>query len=107
MIFYSFPESYNGLVIAVSNFVFGSNTLKYDDVIGVILSEETHRKTSGGSTSEGALNTQRKGRTTERGNDFKNHGKSKRKSKGKRSQLRRLNNCWYYGKPGHMKKESE
>jgi hypothetical protein len=26
--------------MAVSDFVFGSNTLKFDDVVGVILSEE-------------------------------------------------------------------
>ena len=42
-----FPESWNSLVMAVSNFVPRSSTLKYDDVIGVVLSEETHRKTLG------------------------------------------------------------
>jgi hypothetical protein len=36
----SLPESWNGLVMAVSNSVYGSNTLKFDDVVGVILSEE-------------------------------------------------------------------
>ena len=36
----SFPESWNGLVMAISNFFFGSNTLKFDDVVGAILSEE-------------------------------------------------------------------
>ena len=46
--------------MAMSNSIFGSNTLKYDDVIGVILSEETRRKTSGGSTGS-ALNVQIKG----------------------------------------------
>ena len=56
MIFCSFPESWNGLVMAVSNFVPGSGTLKYDDVIGVILSEETRRKSLGGSTSKSSLN---------------------------------------------------
>ena len=39
LILCSFPESWNGLVMAVSNFVPGYGTLKYDDVIGVILSE--------------------------------------------------------------------
>ena len=42
----------------MSNFVFGSNTLKYDDVIGIILSEKIHRKTLGGSTSRSSLNAQ-------------------------------------------------
>jgi hypothetical protein len=36
----SFPEIWNGLVMGVSNTVSGSNTLKFDDVVGVILSEE-------------------------------------------------------------------
>ena len=40
----------------VSNSIFGSNTLKYDDVIDVILSEETCTKTLGGSTLGSALN---------------------------------------------------
>jgi hypothetical protein len=35
----SFPESWNSLVMAVSNSVFGSNTLKFDDVVGIILNE--------------------------------------------------------------------
>ena len=34
----SFPESWNGLVMAISNYVFGSSTLKFDDVVGAILS---------------------------------------------------------------------
>jgi hypothetical protein len=38
------PESWNGLVMAVSNFVSGSNNLKFDDVVGVILSEEMRWK---------------------------------------------------------------
>ena len=53
--------------MAVSNFVFGSSTLKYDDVIDVILSEETCGKTLGGSTLEISLNAQRRGRMTKRG----------------------------------------
>ena len=44
----SLPESWNGLVMVVSNHVLGSNTLKFDNVFGVILSEEMRRK----STSE-------------------------------------------------------
>ena len=41
----SFLESWNGLEMAVSNSILGSGTLKYDDVIGVILRKENHRKT--------------------------------------------------------------
>ena len=93
LILCSFPERWNGLLMAVSNFVPGSGTLKYDDVIGVILSEETHRKSSGGSTSGSSLNAQSSSRTTKRGINSKNHGKSRGKSKGRRSQSRGPNNC--------------
>ena len=40
LILCSLPERWNGLVMDVSNSVSGSNTLKFDDVVGVILSEE-------------------------------------------------------------------
>jgi hypothetical protein len=40
LILCSLPESWNGLVMDVSNSVSGSNTLKFDYVVGVILSEE-------------------------------------------------------------------
>ena len=36
----SLQESWNGLVMAISNFVSGSSTLNFDDVVGAILSEE-------------------------------------------------------------------
>ena len=34
------PKIWNNLVMDVSNFIPGSNTLKFDDVVGVVLSEE-------------------------------------------------------------------
>jgi hypothetical protein len=40
LILCSLAERQNDLVMAISNFVFGSNTLKFDDVVGVILIEE-------------------------------------------------------------------
>ena len=73
-------------------------------MIGVILSEEIYRKSLGGSTLGSSLNAQSRGNMTERGSNFKNHGKSRGKSKGKRSQSRGLRDCWYYGKIGHKKK---
>ena len=82
-----------------------SSIIKYDNVIDVILSEETHRKTSSGSTLEISLSAQRRAKTTERGSNSKNHGKSRGKSKGKRSQSRGPRDCWYYGKIGHKKKD--
>jgi hypothetical protein len=40
----SLPEIWNGLVMAVNNYVYCSNTLKFDDVVGVILSKEMRWK---------------------------------------------------------------
>jgi hypothetical protein len=40
LILCSLPESWNNFFMALSNSVFGSNTLKFDDFVGVILSEE-------------------------------------------------------------------
>ena len=41
------PKIWNGLVMDVTNSIFGSNTLKFDDVVGVILSKEMRRKRIG------------------------------------------------------------
>ena len=105
LILCSLPERWNGLVMAMSNSVLGSSTLKYDDVIGVILSEDTCKKSTGGSTSGSVLKAQSRGRTTERGSNSRNCGKSRGKSKGRRYQSRGSNDCWYCGKPGHKKKD--
>jgi len=40
LILCSFPESWNDLFMDVSNSVSGSNTLKFDDFVGVVVSEE-------------------------------------------------------------------
>jgi hypothetical protein len=66
LILCSLPKSWNGLVMAVSNSVSGSNTLKFDDVVGVILSEEMRRKNTG-ETSGNALNMENRGRQKDRG----------------------------------------
>ena len=43
----SLPECWNGLVMAISNSVSGSSTLKFDDVVDAILGEEMRWKSSG------------------------------------------------------------
>ena len=83
--------------MAVSNYVPGSSILKYDDVISVILSEETFRKSLGGSALGSSLNAQSRGRMIERGSNSINHGKLRGKSKGRRSQSRGPNDYWYCG----------
>ena len=42
----SLPESWNGLVMAISNSVLEYSTLKFDDVVGAILSKEMQWKSS-------------------------------------------------------------
>ena len=54
LILFSFPESWNSLVMDIHNYVPSSNTLQFDDVVGVILSEEMRRKGTG-ETSGNAL----------------------------------------------------
>ena len=61
LILCSLPESWNGLVMAVSISVSGSSTLKFDDVVGVILSEEIRHKSTG-ETSGNALTVENRGR---------------------------------------------
>ena len=63
--------------MAVSNSIPSSNTLKFDDVVGVILSEEMQRKIIG-ETSGNALTMESRGRQNERGKSPGNHGKSKK-----------------------------
>jgi hypothetical protein len=68
----SLPESWNDLVMDLSNYVFGSNALKFDDVVGVILSEEMRWKNTG-ETSSNALNMENRGRQKDRGKGLGNH----------------------------------
>ena len=60
------PESWNGLVMAISNSVSRSSTLKFDDVVGAILSKEM-RQCSSGEISGNALTAETRGRKMERG----------------------------------------
>ena len=56
--------------MAVSNSVSGTNTLKFDDVVGVLLSKEMQRK-SAGETSSTALTVETRGRQKKRGKNQK------------------------------------
>jgi hypothetical protein len=61
LILCSLPERWNVFFMVVSNSVSGSNTLKFDNVFGVILSEEMRRKSTG-ETSGNALTMEKRGR---------------------------------------------
>jgi len=73
----SLPESWNGLVMAISNSVSGSSTLKFDDVFGAILSKEMRWKSSS-ETSRNALSAESRGRKMERGKSSGYHSKSRK-----------------------------
>ena len=82
----SLPESWNGLVMAISNFVSGSSTLKFDDVVGAILSEEMQRKSSS-ETSGNALSVESRGRRMERGKSSGYRSKSRKGRSKSRSRI--------------------
>ena len=89
----SLLESWNGLVMAISNSVSGSNALKFDDVVGAILSEEMRRKSSG-ETSGNALSVECRGRRMERGKSLGCRSKSRKGRSMSRSGIV----CWNCGK---------
>jgi hypothetical protein len=98
LILCSLPERWNDLVMAVSNSVSSSNNLKFDDVVGVILSEEMRQKSTG-ETSGNALNMENRGRQNDRGKGPGNHD-NYRKGRSK-SRLGKIE-CWNCGKKGHL-----
>jgi hypothetical protein len=91
LILCSLPESWNDLVMDVSNSVSSSNTLKFDDVVGVILSEEMRRKITS-ETSGNVLNMENRGRQKDRGKGSGNSRKGRSKSR-----LGKIE-CWNCGK---------
>jgi hypothetical protein len=101
LILCSLPERWNGLVMVVSNSVSGSNTLKFDDVVGVILSEEMRRKITG-ETSGNAL-------TWRTGEDkrIEERAQGTMGILGREDPNPELGNieCWNCGKKGHLKKD--
>jgi hypothetical protein len=103
LILCSLPKSWNDLFMVVSNSVSSSNTLKFDDVVGVILIEEMRQKITC-DTSCNALNMENRGRQKDEGKGSGNSG-NYRKGISKY----RLENikCWNCGKKGHLKKTVE
>jgi len=77
LIFCSFLENWNDLVMVVSNFVSSSNTLKFDDVVGVILSQEMQQKSTS-ETSGNVLTVENRGRQNDRGKSSRNYRNSRK-----------------------------
>jgi hypothetical protein len=101
LILCSLPERWNGLVMVVSNSVSSSNTLKFDDVVGVILSEEMRWKITS-ETSSNVLNMENRVRQKDRGKGSGNCGNSRKgRSKSKLGKIE----CYNCGKKGHLKKD--
>eukprot|EP00253_Pinus_taeda_P011282 PITA_11282 len=96
----SLPESCNVLVMAISNSVSGSSTLKFDDVVSAILSEEMQWKSSD-ETSGNALSAESRGRKMERGKSSGYRSKSRKGISKSRSGIV----CWKCKKKGHLKKD--
>lgn len=92
----SLLDSLDSFVIAVSNSS-GGEKLKFDDVVGILLTEDTRRKSSSFSEgSGGALNVEAHGRSLNRDN---RHGKDHAQSK---SGYEKNITCFNCGEKGHI-----
>ena len=100
LFFFSLLEGWNGLVMAISNSVSGSSTLKFDNFFSAILSEEMQWKSSS-ETSGNALSAESSGRKMERGKSLGYRSKSRKSRSKSRSGIV----CSKCRKKGHLKKD--
>jgi hypothetical protein len=94
----SLPDSWDSLVVAI-----GSNTtsLKFEEVVSSLLSEEMRRKNMEGHSTDALF---ARGRSHERNRSNFSSGRSKSKGRSKSpGKFRRV--CWRCGKEGHYKKQ--
>ena len=90
----SLPESWDHFVTSIS--LSTPDSLKFESVVGALLSEEVRRKYS---TKTAALEAMvARGRS--KGGGEKPRGSSRSKSKGKKCKAK----CWHCNKIGHLKK---
>ena len=76
------------------------STLKFEDVVASLLSEEMRRKSMKNHRNDALL--VRPGHTKERGKSAWERSKSRGRSKSPGDPLKKL--CWKCGKPSHFKK---
>ena len=101
----SLPESWNGLVVAISNSS-GFGKIKLEDVVASIIGEESRRRTTGEDVVSGsALNTEERGRSTKKEDNKRGKGRSYSKNRGRSKSRGRDEGCWTCGQKGHFKRD--
>ena len=92
----SLPESWDHFVTSIS--LTTTDSLKFEFVVGALLSEEVRRKSSIETSAPEAMVA--RGRSKEWGEKTRGYSRSKSKG-GKKSKAK----CWYCNKLGHLKKD--
>jgi hypothetical protein len=101
LILCSLLESWNDLVMVLSNSISGSKTLKFDDVVGVILCDEMRWKNTV-ETSSNSLNIENRGKKKDRGKGLGKRGNCRKgRSKSRMGKIE----FWNFGKKGQVNKD--
>jgi hypothetical protein len=95
----SLPDSWDNLVVAIGSTT--QPTLKYEDVVASLLSEEMRRKSMDGHSTDALFV---RGRPQER-NPGKPSGWRSKSTGRSKSPGKSLRKCWKCGKTGHYKKD--
>jgi hypothetical protein len=95
----SLPDSWDNLVVAIGSTT--QSTLKYEDVVASLLSEEMRRKSMDGHNTDALFV---RGHTQDR-NPGKPSGWRSKSTGRSKSPGKSLRKCWKCGKTGHYKKD--